>query len=48
MFNILTILSCLNGCLDTTTLKRLKTIVTVMLTMTGRVTMLGVSRCQFK
>ena len=44
MFNILTILSCLNGCLDTTTLKRLKTIVTAMLTMTGRVTMLGVSR----
>ena len=44
MFNTLTILSCLNSCLDTTTLNRLKTIVTAMLTMTGRVTMLGISR----
>ena len=44
MFNTLTILSCLNCCLDTTTLNRLTTIVTAMLTMTGRVTMLGISR----
>lgn len=44
MLNTLTILSCLNSCLDTTTLNRLKTIVTAMLTMTGRVTMLGISR----
>lgn len=44
MFNTLAILSCLNSCLDTTTLNRLKTIVTAMLTMTGRVTMLGISR----
>jgi len=44
MFDTLTILSCLNSCLDTTTLNRLKTIVTAMLTMTGRVTMLGISR----
>jgi len=44
MFDTLTILSCLNSCLDTTTLNRLKTIVTAMLTMTGRITMLGISR----
>ena len=44
MFNTLTILSCLNSSLDTTTLNRLTTIVTAMLTMTGRVTMLGISR----
>ncbi len=44
MFNTLTILSCLHSCIDTTTLNRLKTIVTAMLTMTGRVTMLGISR----
>jgi len=44
MFNTLPILSCLSSCLDTTTLNRLKTIVTAMLTMTGRVTMLGISR----
>jgi|SRR5665648_75214 len=44
MFDPLAILSCLNGCLDATTLNRLKIIVTAMLTMTGRVTMLGISR----
>jgi putative transposase len=44
MFNTLTILSYLSSCLDTTTLNRLKIIVTAMLTMTGRVTMLGISR----
>ena len=44
MFNTLAILSCLSSCLDTTTLNRLTTIVTAMLTMTGRVTMLGISR----
>ena len=44
MFNTLTNLSCLNSSLDTTTLNRLTTIVTAMLTMTGRVTMLGISR----
>ena len=44
MFNTLSILLCLNNCLDATTFKRLKTIVAAMLAMTGRVTMLGMSR----
>jgi len=44
MFNTLTILSCLSSCLGTMTLNRLTTILTAMLTMTGRVTMLGISR----
>lgn len=44
MFNIFAILLCLNSCLDITTFKRLKTIVAAMLAMTGRVTMLGISR----
>jgi len=44
MFDTLAILLCLNSCLDTTTLNQLKTIVAAMLAMTGRVTMLGISR----
>lgn len=44
MFDTLAILLCLNSCLDITTFNRLKTIVVAMLAMTGRVTMLGISR----
>lgn len=44
MFDTLAILLCLNSCLDITTFNRLKTIVDAMLAMTGRVTMLGISR----
>ena len=44
MFNLSSVLFCLNSCLDITTFKRLKTIVVAMLAMTGRVTMLGISR----
>ena len=44
MFDTLAILLCLNNCLDMTTFNRLKTIVAAMLSMTGRVTMLGISR----
>jgi putative transposase len=44
MFDLFAILSCLTICLDTTTLARLRVIVPAMLAMTGRVTMLGISR----
>jgi putative transposase len=42
--DIITLLAILSQCLDGTTLKRLSIIVVAMLTMTGRVTMLSLSR----
>ena len=44
MFDLSVIMSCLATCLDTTTLARLRVIVPAMLAMTGRATMLGISR----
>ncbi len=44
MFNIFSFLNCLNSCLNKTTLDRLSVIVSALLSMTGRVTMLGISR----
>jgi putative transposase len=44
MPDIMMILSCLGYCLDKTTLRRLTKIVEALLSMTGRVTMLGMSR----
>ncbi len=43
MINIFVLLQCLD-CLDKTTFKRLVLIVVGLLSMTGRVTMLGISR----
>lgn len=42
--NIIVVLQCLGQCLDQTTLRQLNCIVSAMLAMTGRVTMLGLSR----
>jgi|SRR5665811_29131 len=44
MFDILLILQCLNTCMDSTSLKRLKIIVPALLAIPGRVTMQGISR----
>jgi putative transposase len=44
MPDIIIILQCLSQCLDKTTLRQLGYIVPAMLAMTGRVTMLGISR----
>ena len=44
MVDILIVLQCLSQCLDKTTLRQLSCIVPAMLAMTGRVTMLGLSR----
>lgn len=44
MMNILTLLQCLQPYLSTTDLRRLSRIIEAMLSMTGRVTMLGISR----
>lgn len=44
MIEILSILQCLNLCMDGTTLKRLKIIVPALLAISGRITMLGISR----
>jgi len=44
MPDIISVLLCLSQCLDKTTLRQLGYIVPAMLAMTGRVTMLGVSR----
>ncbi len=44
MPDIVIILGCLSQCLDKTTLRQLNSIVPAMLAMTGRVTMLGISR----
>lgn len=44
MFNIISRLQCLKTCLSSTTISQLNVIVTALLAMTGRVTMLGISR----
>ena len=44
MPDIIIVLQCLGQCLDKTTLQQLQVIVPAMLAMTGRVTMLGLSR----
>ena len=44
MPDIIAVLQCLSQCLDKTTLRQLSCIVSAMLAMTGRVTMLGISR----
>ena len=44
MIEIIALLHCLNQCLDQTTTRQLERIIGAMLTMTGRVTMLGISR----
>ena len=44
MTDIIQLLGCLSQCLDKTTLRQLSQIVPAMLAMTGRVTMLGISR----
>ena len=44
MPDIIIVLQCLSQCLDNTTLRQLSYIVPAMLAMTGRVTMLGISR----
>ena len=44
MVDIIIVLQCLSQCLDKTTLGQLSCIVPAMLAMTGRVTMLGISR----
>lgn len=42
--DIIIVLQCLSQCLDQTTLRQLQVIVPALLAMTGRVTMLGISR----
>ena len=44
MVDIIIVLQCLSQCVDKTTLRQLSCIVPAMLAMTGRVTMLGLSR----
>lgn len=44
MLETMVFLSCLEQCTDKTTIRQLNRIVVAMLTMTGRVTMLGISR----
>ena len=44
MIDIIIVLQCLGQCVDKTTLRQLSCIVPAMLAMTGRVTMLGLSR----
>ena len=44
MFDILSLLQCLLFHLDETTLGQLSTVITALLAMSGRVTMLGISR----
>ena len=44
MLDIMIVLGCVSQCLDATTLRRLTRITEAMLSMTGRVTMLGISR----
>ena len=44
MFNVSSLLQCLNNCLNKTTSNQLSIIVVALLSMTGRVTMLGISR----
>ena len=44
MADIITVLQCLDQCLSKTTLRQLTCMVPAMLAMSGRVTMLGISR----
>ncbi|GIV80147.1 MAG: hypothetical protein KatS3mg050_4541 [Litorilinea sp.] len=44
MTDIIALLACLDQCVDKTTVRQLHRIIVAMLTMTGRVTMLGLSR----
>ena len=44
MTDIIALLACLDQCIDKTTVRQLNRIMVAMLTMTGRVTMLGISR----
>ncbi len=44
MFNVILRLQCLKTCLNARTLAQLKIIVTALLAMSGRVTILGISR----
>jgi putative transposase len=44
MFDLVTVLQCTAVCLDATTLRQLRVIVPAVCAMTGRVTMLGISR----
>ena len=44
MLDIMIVLGCVSQCLDATALRQLSRIIEAMLSMTGRVTMLGVSR----
>jgi len=44
MIDIIQVLQCLSQCLDKTTLRQLNSIVPALVAMTGRVTMLGISR----
>lgn len=44
MFDIIALLACLNQCVDQTTTRQMERIIGAVLTMTGRVTMLGISR----
>lgn len=44
MTDIIALLACLDQCVDKTTVRQLNRIIVAMLTMTGRVTMLGLSR----
>ena len=44
MAHIIALLACLDQCVDKTTLQQLGHIILAQLTMTGRVTMLGISR----
>jgi putative transposase len=44
MTEIIALLACLDQCVDKTTIRQLSRIILALLTMTGRVTMLGISR----
>ena len=44
MLEIMSLLACLSQCLDATTLRQLCQVSEAMLSMTGRVTMRGISR----
>jgi putative transposase len=44
MLDIMIVLGCVSQCLDTTAFRHLTRIIEAMLSMSGRVTMLGISR----
>ena len=44
MTDIITLLACFDQCVDKTTIRQLSRIIVALLTMTGRVTMLGIAR----